>query len=465
MTIQKRLVLPVLILAAFISSCTDPCSIPLEKAPSLRILNAMADQQQINVYINGSLVQQDLKYNPPITYTPAVNVGYITTFASGSPLPIGSNQKLVILSTAGDTLLKQTIALSDKRQTMILIGRGRQRFGASAVPASALMLDDQLASPVDGKTIARYVHAMPDLDSLDVYFSNSALGKKPNVRLAYGDITNYLELPAGVDGLLVTEGGDTTNVIMRINQAFGLTGLFGTVVIRGSTDPQGHEPLPSPVVLSDRELGTAVFSITSIFLRFVNGARESTLSLYTQGGADALIRNNAPGQETVLCIPPDSSSGYWSITKLFHGDADWFFGSTQSCDRNDVNFFHKYHENLQDMQRYTMAAMQTSKLGVTPVTWDHKTILDTMGSPKGSTHGRVRFVNLSPDATVTIETPTGSRTLTQGQIEYVDYPVGTRSFVTNGKTVTFQVGADDPKTVWFSAATASDPLPYQVSGD
>jgi hypothetical protein len=298
-----------------------------------------------------------------------------------------------------------------------------------------------------------------------VYFAESAQGRQPNVRLGYGGVTPYLELPGGVTGLLVTGGGDTSNVIMRINQSFGLTGLFGTVVIRGSTDPQGTEPLPSPVVLSDRELGTAVFSITSIFVRFVNGSRDSKLSLYTKGPLDALVRINAPGQEEVLCIPPDSASAYWSITKLFHGEANWYFGSSQACDRSDTSYFHTYRESLRDLTRYTMAAMQTSKLGVSPATWDHLTILDTMGSPRGSTHGRVRFVNLSPDATVTIETPSGTRTLTQGQIEYVDYPVGARSFVSNGKTVTFTVGADDPKTVWFGAASASDPLPYHVSED
>ncbi len=460
MTFQKRLVLPLLLLTAFVTSCTDPCSIPLEKAPSLRILNAMADQQQVDVYLNGSLVQQDLKYNPPITYTPAINIGYITTFASGAPLPIGSNQRLVILSSAGDTLLKQVIALSDRRQTMILIGRGRQRFGTMPVPANALMLDDQSGSAVDGKTIARYVHAMPDLAKLDVYFSDSVRGKQPNVTLNYGDVTGYLELPAGVGGLLITAGGDSNNVIMRINQAFGLTGLFGTVVIRGSTDPQGTEPLPSPVVLSDRELGTAVFSITSIFVRFVNGARETTLSLNAQGGIDQGIRWDINGQDKVRCIAPNKSTEFWSITKTFHGNAKWFFAP--ACEHSPTLLYvDSFSLNLDDLTRYTMAAMQTSKLNVTPQTWDHLVILDTMGSPKGSSHGRVRFVNLSPDAQVTI----GTKTLGQGEMVYMDYPVGTQTIVTNGKTINIQVEADNPQTVWFSAATASDPLPYHISED
>jgi hypothetical protein len=464
MKFQSRLVLPVLLLAAFITSCSDPCSIPMERSPRLRILNAMADQQQVNIFINGSLVQQDLKYNPPITYTPSINQGYITTFASGAPLPIGSNQKLVVLSSAGDTLLKQVIALSDRRQTMILIGRGHQRFGASPTPANALMLDDQLSSPADGKTIARYVHAMPDLDTLDVYFSNSAAGKQPNLKIGYGQVTEYRELPAGVDGLLVTAGGDTSNTIMRINQAFGLTGLFGTVVIRGSTEPQGNEPLPSPVVLSDRELGPAIFSITSIFVRFVNGASTQKFTLLAKGPIDQgpWPRGDINGQEKVYCIPPDSATPYWSITKTFHGEATWFF--RKSCDFDTV-FAHSFKASLNDLTRYTFAALQTSKLGVSPETYDHLMILDTMGSPRGSTHGRVRFVNLSPDVTVTIETPTGSRTLAQREIVYVDYPVGTKSFVTNGKTVSINVAADDPKTVWFGAATASDALPYTVSED
>jgi hypothetical protein len=423
----------------------------------------MADQQQVYVYLNGTLVQPDLKYNPPITYTPSINQGYITTFSSGAPLPIGSNQKLVVLSSAGDTLLKQTIALSDQRQTMIIIGRGRQRFGTTQVPARALMLDDQIASPIDGKTIARYVHAMPDLDSLDVYFSDSIRGRKPDITLGYGDVTSYLELPAGVAGLLVTASGDSNNVVMRINKSFGLTGLFGTVVIRGSTDPQGNEPLPSPVVLSDRELGPAIFSITSIFVKFVNGSRETTLTLNAKGGIDQGIRWDINGQEKVTCLPSNKTSEAWSITKTFHGNAKWYFAP--ACQFSPtLAYVDSFNAAFDDLKRYSLVAIQTNKLN-TPDAWDHMVILDTMSSPHGSTHGRVRFVNLSPDATVTIETPSGNKTLAQREILYVDYPVGSHSFVTNGKTVSFVVGADDPKTVWFSAATASDVLPYNVSQD
>ena len=85
MNYQTRLVLPLLLLAAAISGCTDPCSIPLEQAPRLRILNAMADQQEVNVYINGTLVQANLAYNPPVTYNPPSTggLGYLSTFASG----------------------------------------------------------------------------------------------------------------------------------------------------------------------------------------------------------------------------------------------------------------------------------------------------------------------------------------------------------------------------------------------
>jgi hypothetical protein len=464
MRIQTRLVLPVLLFAAVISGCSDPCSIPLERSPRLRILNAMADQQQVDVFLNGTLVQPDLKYNPPITYTPAINQGYISTFLSGAPLPIGSEQKLVVLSTEGDTLLKQSIALSDRRQTMILIGRGRPRLSGASTPAKALMLDDQIASPVDGKTIARYVHAMPDLDTLDVYFANSATGRTPDVKIGYGEVTDYLELPAGVGGLLVTESGDTNNVVMKISQAFGLTGLFGTVVIRGSSDAHGTEPLPSPVVLSDRELGPALFSITSIFVRLVNGGREIPLSLFPKGGIDDGPRIDVAGQEKVFCIPRNGASEYWSITNTFHGDANWYFGTDCDDVLNDTFYVHNYHEKLTDLRRYTMAAVITSKLGVTPVTWDHLTILDTMSSPSGSTHGRVRFVNLSPDGAVTILTPTGNRTLQQGDIIYVDYPVG-QPITAGGKTLTVTAVADDPKTVWFSAATTTDAVPYHVTED
>ena len=485
MNYQTRLVLPLLLLAAFVSSCTDPCLIPLEQAPRLRILNAMADQRFVNLYINNKLVQRALPYDPAVTYHPPTDpsyVGYITQFADSTLLPIGSNQRVVITSLDGDTLLTDRISLSDRRQTMIIIGRERQRFGQPPTPPDVIMLDDQSTSPVDNETVARYVHAMPDLMSLDIYFSKDITGRTP-LRLSYGEVTPYRLIKdtlresdgtykrdqngnfvfAPVDGLTVTEGGNPDNVIIKVEQPFELKGLLGTVVIRGATDAQGNEPIAAPVVLADGGQGTAIFDITSIFVRFINGTREEPLSLQPKGSIDTGPRNDMAGQDKVKCIPTGAISEYWSISPFFHGTADWHFGN--SCPLVDINHAYKFRDTLQQLQRYTIAAMVTSKLNSLDTTYSHLRILDTMSSPIASTHGRVRFVNLSPDATVTIATPQGTRNLAQGEILYVDYPVGQQSFQSNGKTITFEAKADDPQSVWFNAATAGDPLPYLVSED
>jgi hypothetical protein len=461
MRIQTRLVLPVLLFAAFISGCSDPCSIPLERSPRLRILNAMADQHQVNLFLNGKLVQEGLVYDPAVTYRPPVDptyVGYITQFADSTLLPIGSGQNLVITSMNGDTLLKKTISLSDGRQSMILIGRARQRLGRPLAPPDILMLDDESATPIDGQTVARYVHAMPDLDSLDVYFSRTISGTP--LRIKYGQVTDY-RLVQNADGLTVTEAGDTSNVIIRIEQPFELKGLLGTVVIRGSTDAQGDEPIAAPVVLADGGLGAAIFDITSIYVRFVNGGRDIPLSLQPKGTIDKGPRNDIAGQEKVFCIEPGASSEYWSITPFFHGTAKWHFGNM--CPRIDSNFAYSFDQTLEKLKRYTIAAMLTSKLGQ-PDVWSHMTILDTLNSPVGTTHGRIRFVNLSPDATVTILTPSGNRSLQQGETLYMDYPVG-QPITAGGKTLSVTAVADDPQTVWFTAATSTDPQPYNVSED
>lgn len=427
----------------------------MQTAPRLRILNAMADEANITVQINGKTVYRNLLYTD--------QKWYVDVFADGSPLPIGSNQKLVVLNPEGDTVVKQTIGLSDGRQTMIVTGRTHQRFGNTPAPARAIMLNDEEGQPQDGKNVVRFVHAMPDLDSIDIYFRSTIEGAQPDLRIAFGEKTPY-SIITQITGLTVTERGDTTNVIFKIGENFPIEGMFGTVVIRGATDPHGDEPLPSPVVLSDSPLGATFLSITSIFVRFVNGSRDASLSLLPQGNFDTGgPRIEVAGQQAVFCIPPDSASGFWSITHLYHGKANWNFAT--ACPPDTASIEYTYRDELEDLRRYSIIALQTSKIGE-QVVWDHMRTLDSMTTPANKAFGRVRFINLSPDADVTVTKADGSQVvLRQKEILYEDYPVGQKTYTSNGRQYTFTVAPDDPKTVWFSAATPSNPLPYRVTQD
>lgn len=418
----------------------------------------MTDNPQIHVYLNGQPVQLNLKYDPPVFYQPESETGYLSRDINGLPLQVGTHQSLVVLTVTGDTIFNELVSLTDRRQTLIFMGRFRDLSTATTPTKRVLYLNDEEANPVEGRTVARYVHAMPDLDSLDVYFS-SKIASAPDLRIGYGNATPYTELPANVSGLVVTAAGDTNEVIMRIDQAFGLTGLFSTVVIRGGNAPHGNEPTPTTVVLNDRPIGLPIFSITSIFVQFVNGSRDSTLSLLPKGVIDERARVVMNGIEKVRCLPPRVSSPFWSITPVYHGRADWSFG--YDCpDMRTPDSVYKFFAQLESLKRYNIVAMQANKL-FQPDVFTHLLLLDTTSSPSDSRFGRVRFVNLSPDADVQVE----GTTLDQGEVLFRDYGVGMRTLQVNGTPVSFEVDPDRPATVWFHAATQNVALPYSVTHD
>jgi hypothetical protein len=447
-------------LVVLFNSCSDPCAIPMEQAPRLRILNAMADEPVIKVLINGRTVYDALQYSDQKQYN--------GLYSDGSQLPLGGGQSLAVLDRNNDTILKTFIDLSDRPQTLIIAGRARQRVNLTPAPPRAIMLEDE-GTGSSGTALVRFVHAMPDLDSIDIYFTSDYLTIEPHEKLAYGEVTERKSLSL-VNGLVVTKSGDKNEVVMLIQKA-GLPippTFFGTTVIRGTTDPHGpDEPLPSPVVLWDIDNGLTLFSIESIFVRFFNGTRDSALSLLPKGSIDAGPRDDVNGQLAVMCIQPDSASTYFSITPLFHGTADWHFAA--ACPPQDWKTIYRpfiFRATLQK-KRYTIAAMHRNKRGEADTLLTHMLLEDTLSTPKDKNFGTVRFVNLSPDADVTIRMPDNStRVLRQGETPIVAYyPNGAQSFTTNGKQVNFTVAADDPKTVWFSAATNSDPLPYNVTSD
>src|SRR5947209_2695016 len=174
-----------------ILGCSAPCNYPSERGVVLRIINAMPDIPRITVFINGKVVVENYFYNPPSTSL------YLSSYKNGSPLPSGDSILFVVSSDAAgkDVLISQKVSLNFHRQTIIAMGRGHIK--PPQVTARILWLDDESDQWTDQThAFVRFVNAVPDLDSIDVYFKKQAIGK-PNLTLKYGHASAHIPLDTG----------------------------------------------------------------------------------------------------------------------------------------------------------------------------------------------------------------------------------------------------------------------------
>jgi hypothetical protein len=466
----------VIILASpLLSGCTAPCNYPDQRGAggvSIRILNAMPDMVMITVFINGKQVVQDYTYDPPPGF------GYRTTYyKDGTPLSAGDSELFVVTSDAAgkDTLITQRLSINFDRQTVIVMGRGHPKFPQKKT-ALIVRLDDQIDQTDPTQTLIRFVNAVPDLDSLDVYFKGDTVGKslgKPDLTIHYGEVTRHIILNS-VTGLTITEAGHPNNVIFTVGYPFGVPGFFITVVIRGESKPLGTDFTAAPIVLSDAAIGNYILNFKTFAVRLVNASRTSNLSLWIRSttvfpeatnkprGSNLGVANY-PSQEKVLGINPGITTDYIPLNITLNSITNFWFAKDSSI--MDTIMF---TDTAQSDLRYSKIAIEENIIGSSGKKLSHLTLPDTMTNPSNNL-GRVRVLHLSPDHQFIDVTLNGKKvTMNFKEVQFFDAPANSQITLKAGvtsMTYTIPVSPTRPISVYILPDQSAATLPITTSND
>lgn len=196
------------------SSCSDDDDIETGKSVSVKAVNVAENSDSQDFYIDGTKVTT-------VSENGASN--YITTTNSG-------NDRDIEFRTTGssEVYASDDFDLKDgKNYTFILSGTGSS--------ARITAREDDLSAPASGKAKVRFAH----LSTATAVNGKVDLGVVANNKLAsniaYGDVTNFFEVDAGVKLLNVYAAGQSSSSV-----ALDFTGLNAgriyTIILKGSSD-------------------------------------------------------------------------------------------------------------------------------------------------------------------------------------------------------------------------------------
>lgn len=461
-------ILLVLLTNSIFSGCTAPCTYPDQRGVKIRVFNAMPDEENITVFINGKLFVKNFSYDPSNTF------GYLSTYADGTPLTAGSAIPVVISSdTAGKNIIMNALVdINFHLQSLIVMGKAHKILSSDVDTRKVLRLEDdnQIINP--SITFMRFVHAVPDLPALDVYWNQP--DGSPNATILYGMENPYMDL-SNADSLKITEAGRPNNVIFSIpTKPTPIPGLVVTAIVRGESRPYGTERTVSTFVLSDGTsgIGNFILHFETFGLRLVNASRSITsLNLLIQGMKETSPRGNYPNQTIVENIGIDSVSKYLALFPSNDSNARYWFSADMAYPNIDTLLGFNSPIPFSKDSRHTIIAVENKKLNETGRSLDTLILLDSRDSMTvQSGKGRVRVIHLSPDHTK-IGFTLGGRTVNmmKKQVEFFDVPAGMQNITLSDgpatKTISFNVPLGRPISLYLLPDTQTTTFPILTSQD
>jgi hypothetical protein len=468
-TFQNGLLLFTALIVAItlLSSCTPVCDYPATRLAQIRPVNAMPDQDNITIWLNGKVFQKNYTYDPPNDF------GYYTTFADGSPLTIGTMKVTITADAAGkDTLIADTSITFDlHKQSLIIIGRAHS-FPWEANSKKIILLNDEIQHQDNNLTFVRFVHAIPDLPALDVFWTPDSI---VDATARYGVPTEYFMI-SNLKQLHITEAGNPANVIVDFNSPTAFNGFVITALIRGRTSPIDHERQASGLFLSDVTY-SYINNLQTFGIRLMNATRNrSKLSVGIQAASFGdTIRFNYPRQDaTVIDIPTSTLSGYLFLRPEYNGNTilqnktTYFFCADHVARPAFPDSLDHFQQTINADERYTFVAVDTIRLSKhIDGKLDHLILRDTLSPSADPAVNRVRIIHVNPDHESTLVT-IGSTTRNMGfkGVTVLDVPVGQTTLElkdgTASKTIPITVDPGRPISIYLLPDTDAETFPVKI---
>ncbi|HET9136800.1 MAG TPA: DUF4397 domain-containing protein [Candidatus Kapabacteria bacterium] len=453
--------------AAFFSSCTPVCDYPSTRFAQIRPVNAMSDQDNITIWLNGKVFKKSYSYDPPDDF------GYYATFADDSPLTTGTMMVTITADEAGkDTLIADTAITFDlHKQSLIIIGRAHTLPGEPN-SKKIILLNDEVQSQDNNFTLVRFVHAIPDLPALDIFWTPDSI---VDATARYGVPTEYFMI-TNLKQLHITEAGNPANVIVDFNSPTAFNGFVITALIRGRTQPIDHERQASALFLSDVTF-SYINNLQTFGIRLMNASRNRPkLSVGIQAASFGdTIRFNYPRQDvTLLDIPNGTLTGYLFLRPEYNGNTiaqnktTYFFCTDHVARPAFPDSLDHFSQTANPDERYTFVAVDTIPLSKhIDGKLDHLIIRDTLAPSTDPLINRVRIIHVNPDHTSTLVTiGATARNMGFKGVTVLDVPVGqTNLELKDGtaiKTIPITVGSGRPISIYILPDTDSETFPVKI---
>jgi hypothetical protein len=345
-------------------------------------------------------------------------------------------------------------------------------FAGEANTKKLLLLNDELASPTPSALLIRFIHAVPDLPALDIYFMDTIT---PNVTVQYGIENPYTSITA-LKLLLITEAGNKNKVIVNFNSPNPFLNFVLTTVIRGRVKPIAHEHEASALFLSDVAPGY-LNNFQTFGVRLMNASRNRPkLSLLIQAASFGdTIRFWYPQQEvTLLDIAKDSLSGYLALRPEINGNTIdknstmYFFSTNYVKHPLFPDTLDHFRQTANADDRFTFVAIDTTLNSAHAiVNLDHLILRDTISPPADPTFNRIRIIHVNPDHKATLVTFAG-KTSNMGfkGVSFFDVKVGPQTLElkdgNDSKTIPITVSSGRPISIYILPDTDAETFPVKI---
>ncbi|HEU5041627.1 MAG TPA: DUF4397 domain-containing protein [Gemmatimonadales bacterium] len=166
-----------------------------ETSARVRIVHLSPDAPEVDVLVDDVAVATDVPYR---------------SFSDYLEVEAGSRNVQIRLSQDGSVVLEDDVVVADGEDYTLLVGN----------VAADLTLDDLTddnSPPAAGTARVRLIHGAPSAGDVDIYVTapgdDLSLATPALTGVAYGDVSSYLDVPAGSYQVRITPTGTRTVVI------------------------------------------------------------------------------------------------------------------------------------------------------------------------------------------------------------------------------------------------------------
>jgi hypothetical protein len=209
--------------------CNDE-ETPVSPTPSpsnslVKVVHASPDAPGVNLLLDNTIVGTNLTFPN--------NTGYLT-------VPSGTRNVKVNVTGTSTTVIEANIDfMMDKNYSVFAVN--------SVANIEAILVEDDLTNPAQGKAHVRFIHLSPDTPAVDVTLTDGTVvfGNK-----SLKEFTNFTPLDAGSYDLEVRVAG-TTTVALDLPVINLEGGKIYTVFARGFLNGIGLQQLGAEIVVNN----------------------------------------------------------------------------------------------------------------------------------------------------------------------------------------------------------------------
>ncbi len=223
---MKRLICLLLLIPLFLNACGSSDS-EEDRRPQLRVVHASPDAPNVDVYLDGELLLSNVPYQ---------------TVSSYFRLEVGERNLQLNISDTDTTVLDLTSSFEENREYSAIASN----LVSELTP---ILTNDDLSNPGAGESLLRIGHLAPGAPDVDVYVSNldADLETLEPVlsNVAFSELSDYLQLPAGTYQLRFTVAGTTFVAIDSGELTFQTSSIYTAYALDA---PGGGEPFSLEMV-------------------------------------------------------------------------------------------------------------------------------------------------------------------------------------------------------------------------